>query len=40
MKTIDTDLVGIKDDQLFGAKEFLGQLQGIQAFDVSIIHCC
>lgn len=35
MKTVDTDLVGIKDDQLFGAKEFLGQLQGIQAFDVS-----
>lgn len=35
MKTIDTDLVEIKGDELFGAKEFLEQLQGIQAFDVS-----
>lgn len=29
MKTVDTDLVEIKGDQLFGAKEFLEQLQGI-----------
>lgn len=35
MKTIDTGLVEIKGDELFGAKEFLEQLQGIQAFDVS-----
>lgn len=35
MKTINTDLVEIKGDELFGAKEFLEQLQGIQAFDVS-----
>lgn len=35
MKTVDTDLVEIKGDELFGAKEFLAQLQVIKAFDVS-----
>ncbi|WP_419154485.1 hypothetical protein [Weissella bombi] len=35
MKTVDTDLVEIKGDELFGAKEFLAQLQNIKAFDVT-----
>ncbi|MCG4286510.1 hypothetical protein [Weissella cibaria] len=35
MKTIDTDLVEIKDSQVFGTKELLTELQSISAFDVS-----
>lgn len=35
MKTIDTDVVVIKDSQAFGTKELLAQLQGIHPFDVS-----
>lgn len=35
MKTIDTDLVEIKDSQVFGTKELLAELQSISAFDVS-----
>ena len=35
MKTIDTDLVEIKDSQVFGTQELLTELQSISAFDVS-----
>lgn len=35
MKTIDTDVVVIKDSQAFGTKELLAQLQDIHPFDVS-----